>query len=153
MQPVRYATRPQIRGKSVSIPFPFDPDALWGRKERHDSCGTVNGVPVRGPLERDRDGWVLARGPAFWRDLGVDPASGPELEVVLGPEGPLLDEQDADVRAAFAGSAEATAFFYAIAPFYRKNWLRWIGDAKRPETRAARIAQTVEALAAGRRDR
>ncbi|MFN7830300.1 MAG: YdeI/OmpD-associated family protein [Armatimonadota bacterium] len=40
-----------------------------------------------------------------------------------------------------------------MAPHYRKNWLRWVTDAKREETRVQRITQMVDALAAGQRDR
>ena len=42
--------------------------------------------------------------------------------------------------------------FRSIAPFYRKNFIRWITDAKRAETRAARIAEMVKALAEGRQE-
>lgn len=41
-------------------------------------------------------------------------------------------------------------FFQSVAPFYRKNFLRWIDQAKRPETRAGRIAEMVKMLEEGR---
>ncbi len=53
----------------------------------------------------------------------------------------------------FSKTPQQWRFFYEIAPHYRKNWLRWVTDAKRPETRAQRIPQMVDALAAGQRDR
>ena len=37
--------------------------------------------------------------------------------------------------------------------FYRRNYVRWIESAKRPETRAARIADTVALLKAGKRQK
>lgn len=57
----------------------------------------------------------------------------------------------ADLAAAFAersGSAEA---FAAFPPSTRRGILEWIGNAKRPETRAARIAETAEKAARGER--
>jgi uncharacterized protein YdeI (YjbR/CyaY-like superfamily) len=56
-----------------------------------------------------------------------------------------------DVRAALAANAAARAFFEGLAPGYRKMALLWIDDAKRPETRARRIAEIVERSARGER--
>jgi Domain of unknown function (DUF1905)/Bacteriocin-protection, YdeI or OmpD-Associated len=36
---------------------------------------------------------------------------------------------------------------------HRKEWVRWIEEAKKPETRSARVAKTVEALRSGKRTR
>lgn len=46
------------------------------------------------------------------------------------------------------GSAEA---FAAFPPSTRRGILEWIGNARRPETRAARIAETAEKAARGER--
>ena len=40
-----------------------------------------------------------------------------------------------------------------LTPSQRKEWVRWVTEAKRAETRTDRVAKTVEALAAGRRTR
>ena len=47
----------------------------------------------------------------------------------------------------------ARRLFESLPTFYRKNFLRWIESAKRPETRARRIAETVATLKAGKRER
>lgn len=39
----------------------------------------------------------------------------------------------------------------ALAPSYRRNVLRWIAGARRPETRAKRVAEAARATAEGRR--
>jgi uncharacterized protein YdeI (YjbR/CyaY-like superfamily) len=57
----------------------------------------------------------------------------------------------ADLATAFdqrPGSAEA---FAAFPPSTRRGILEWIGNAKRPETRAARIAETADKAARGER--
>jgi uncharacterized protein YdeI (YjbR/CyaY-like superfamily) len=41
--------------------------------------------------------------------------------------------------------------FDALAPSCRRQYLGWIAQAKRPETRARPIAQAVERLAEGRK--
>ncbi len=45
-----------------------------------------------------------------------------------------------DLRAALRDHPEAEALFAAFAPSYRRNVLRWLASAKRPDTRARRIA-------------
>jgi hypothetical protein len=41
----------------------------------------------------------------------------------------------------------------AGSPLYRNGYLRWIEGAKRPETRSARIAETLGLLKAGKKQR
>lgn len=140
-------------GGKVAIPFPGDPHALWGIKQRHDACGTVNGIPIRGPLCLILGAWVLPAGPVWWASLGVDPKGGTELDIILHPEGPLVEGQAIDIRLALEESPEAITFFYSIAPHYRKNWLRWVEEAKRIPTRNLRTAAMVAAFKSGQRDR
>ena len=45
--------------------------------------------------------------------------------------------------------ARATGLSYT----HRKEWVRWIDEAKKAETRATRLARTVESLRAGKRAR
>ena len=47
----------------------------------------------------------------------------------------------------------ARTFFVGLAPSHRKEWVRWVEEAKKPETRAARVEKTAEALRAGRKTR
>ena len=48
-----------------------------------------------------------------------------------------------DLAAALAADERARGHFAAFPPSSKKNILWWIGSAKRPETRARRIAETV----------
>ena len=52
-----------------------------------------------------------------------------------------------DLTVALNARPTAASFFAAAAPSYRRNVLRWLHSAKRPETRAARIAKIVESAA------
>jgi len=60
-------------------------------------------------------------------------------------------ELPAELAAALAGDAGARAFFSALAPSHQREYVDWIGEAKRPETRAKRLAQTLQWLAEGKR--
>jgi hypothetical protein len=43
--------------------------------------------------------------------------------------------------------------FDGLAYSHRKEWVRWVEEAKKPETRAARVAKTVESLREGKKTR
>jgi hypothetical protein len=46
---------------------------------------------------------------------------------------------------------KAATFFASLAPTYQREYLVWLTTAKREETRAQRLGQTLAALAAGRK--
>ena len=79
---------------------------------------------------------------------------GDTVEVVLVDEHPPREGLAADVSAALDAEPGAGRFFDALASFYRRNYLRWIdATRRRPDVRAARIAELVELLKAGRKQR
>jgi uncharacterized protein YdeI (YjbR/CyaY-like superfamily) len=83
---------------------------------------------------------------------GIGP--GDEVEVVLYPEGPQRANLAPDVAAVLDTAPDAAAFFDSLAQFYRRGYLRWIDATKRsPEKRAARIAEMIELLKAGIKER
>jgi uncharacterized protein YdeI (YjbR/CyaY-like superfamily) len=51
-----------------------------------------------------------------------------------------------DVRSALCDNAAAGAAWDRLAPSCRREYLEWIEEAKKPETRARRIAKTLEML-------
>lgn len=136
----------------VFVPVPFDPNQVWGRKNEHHIHGTVNGMDVRGVVEPIADGRGFVLGAAWRRDCGLN--AGDSVDVVLEPEGPQRDDLADDVAAALSGNAQAGEFFDSIAQFYRRAYLRYIDATKRrPDKRAARIAEVVGLLASGVKQR
>lgn len=136
----------------VMVPVPFDPNAVWGSKTEHRVHGTVNGMDVRASVEVLDDGFGIVLGAAWRRDCGVAP--GDVVDVVLMPEGPQRDDLAEDVRAALATEPAAGAFFDGLAQFYRRAFLRWIDATKRrPEERERRIAEMIELLQRGEKQR
>jgi len=55
-----------------------------------------------------------------------------------------------DLRAALAAASAARKTYDAFAPGKQRDYLEWVLEAKRAETRAQRIAQAVEWLAEGK---
>lgn len=56
-----------------------------------------------------------------------------------------------DLAAALAGHPAARACFEAFPPSCKREYIEWIVEAKRAETRARRLAQAVEWMAEGKR--
>ena len=136
----------------VFLPLPFDPDEIWGAKEVHRVSGTVNSLSVRGVVEAFGQGQGMVLGAAWRRDCRIAP--GDEVDVMLTPEGPQRDDLDDDIAAALESEPAAGAFFDSLAQFYRKAYLRWIdGTKRRPDVRSERIAEMVQLLKAGRKER
>jgi len=136
------------RGRPV-VPVPFDPDEVWGPKQRHHVTGTINGHRYRCVVARHGDGWGIVTG-SLW---ACGAAVGDEVEVHMEPEGPQRADLADDLAQALADNPAAGAFFDGLAQFYRRGYLRWIDATKRsPDERARRIAQTVELLSAGVKD-
>ena len=48
-------------------------------------------------------------------------------------------------------SKKAEAVFAALPPSHKKEWLKYISEAKRPDTRQRRIESTVQKLSGGKR--
>jgi bacteriocin resistance YdeI/OmpD-like protein/uncharacterized protein DUF1905 len=139
-------------GDSAIITMPFDPDEAWGAKANHPVGGTIGGCRFRARLVPAGAGWVLTLAPKRLSGMGV--AIGDEVTVELAPEGPQRGELADDIAGALAASPAAGAFFDTLAQFYRRAYLRWIdATSRRPDLRAARIAEVVDLLAAGIKER
>lgn len=138
-------------GRAVIV-VPFDPDEAWGVKAVHHVNGTVNGWRVRVSLAPGDGGWGFSYGPARAQEIGI--AAGDTVTVELTPEGPQRADLAEDIAAALAANPAAGAFFDTLAQFYRKGYLRYIdATTRRPDVRAARIAEVVNLLAAGVKER
>ena len=131
--------------------IPFNPNDVWGVKQRHHITGSVNGCAVRGPLDSDGTQFFLSLGAAWRRDSGLD--VGTEADVVLSAEGPQFERLSPDIASALDAEPQAKAFFESLATFYRNNYVKWIESAKRLETRAARIHEMVQLLKAGKKQK
>lgn len=138
-------------GAQCRVYLPFDPNAVWGSRARHDVTGSVNGAPYRGPVKLAEGRAFISLGEVFRQSAGLAP--GDSVAVVLALEGPQAGNMPDDLNAALAGAPQARAFFEALPTFYRKNYLRWVEGARRPETRGKRIQEMLDLLAAGKREK
>ncbi len=65
------------------------------------------------------------------------------------PDSPL--ELPIEFKSALAKNKKAMAFFDQLAPSYKKQFIGWTSFAKRPETRAKRVAESIALLEQGKK--
>jgi hypothetical protein len=139
-------------GGGGSVVIPFDPDEAWGAKASHPVNGTVNGCRVRVTIVPGTGGWAFRLSPSRMRSMGLE--DGSEVTGELAPEGQQRGDLADDIAAALAASPAAAAFFDTLAQFYRKAYLRYVdATTRRPDLRAARIAEVIGLLADGIKER
>ena len=147
----RFKTVISKLGTRIFIALPFNPNEVWGIKQRHHITGSVNGYDVRGSLGSDGKQYFVLLGAAWRRDCGLD--AGDKVDVVLSPEGPQSESLSPDVISALDAEPQAKAFFESLATFYRNTYIKWIESAKKLETRAARIKEMVTLLKTGKKQK
>ena len=136
----------------VYIVLPFSPSDAWGDRTRYDVRGRINGLKIRGTLEAFGKGYLLSLGPAWRRDNCVGISNTVEVSLVDEPS--QREGLAPDIATALEANPEAANFYDTLAGFYRKGYLRWIDATKRrPELRAERIAELMELLKAGSKQR
>ncbi|WP_299680081.1 YdeI/OmpD-associated family protein [uncultured Roseobacter sp.] len=107
--------------------------------------GELNDHPVNLALTKSPaiDGVFLYTGKALLRETGLEP--GEVFEARLRPASPDEVEVPEDVMAALRGAGRA-AEWAALTPGKQRGMLHHVTAAKRPETRAKRIAGLVDGL-------
>ena len=115
--------------------------------------GTINGYPFRATLEPDgqKSHWLKVNN-KMREAVGAEAGDVVSLEIM-----PVEKEQEqepqvpADLRKALAAAPKARVLWSDITPVARRDWIHWITSAKRSETRARRVENACEMLAAGKR--
>jgi hypothetical protein len=112
--------------------------------------GTVNGLSFWVSAQPMGDGnhWVTMNR-EMRAEMGLVGDEEVEVEFAIADGPPALEVPD-DVQEALDTRPEAKAFFEQMSHNHRKEYLRWIGEAKRAETRSRRIATAVEEIIATR---
>ena len=109
---------------------------------------SVNGVTL--PLRLARMGGenLIGLARAAREQAGLSIGSAYQVEIVADAGERTVEVPD-DLTAALAGDPQARHAFEALAYSHRKEFVRWITEAKREATRAQRVGRTVEMLRAG----
>lgn len=149
MASTQFSARLERAGKtSARLPVPVDLKELYGRARPPLK------VTIRGHTWRTTPG--VYGGVAYIglnKDVraaaGVDAGDRVDVTVELDTEPRTVDIPD-DLSVALARDPDARTAFETLSFTHRREYVEWIEDAKRPETRVRRIAETVAGVREGR---
>ena len=132
-------------GGGAFVEVPFDVEAAFGSKKPRVKA-LIEGVPYRGTLVRMGTECHLLLilksireqvGRTFGDEIKVTVEADVEERVVTVP---------AELRRAFRSEKEAKAVFEKLSYTHQKEYVTWINEAKKDETRQNRVAKTIEML-------
>lgn len=139
-------------GGGAFVTVPFDVEPVFGRK-RVPIRATFDGVPYRGTLVRMGESrHLLIIRKEIREQIGKGPGDVVHVTLEEDPE-PRVVTLPEDFRAALHAHPDAEARFGALSYTHRKEYVRWIEEAKREATRRRRIEKSIEMLAAGQKPR
>jgi len=137
-------------GGGAFVEVPFDVEKEFGSK-RPKVRATIEGVPYRGLLVRmgsEHHMLIILKG--IREQIGK--TFGDEIRVTVEPDTePRLIEIPKDLAKEFKKEKEAKAFFDKLSYTHQKEYVTWINEAKKEETRQNRVTKTIEMLKKGKR--
>ena len=150
---MKFRAMVELGGKTATgIEVPEDVVAALGSGNRPPVTVTVGGHSYRTTVARMGGRFLIPLSAENRIAAGV--AAGDQVEVDIELDsGPREVAVPGDLAAALAQDDSARANFDGLSFTHRKEWVRWIEEAKKPETRTTRLAKTVESLRAGKRAR
>ena len=128
------------------VVIPAEVVAALGGKGRIPVRATFDGVAYRGSIVSMGGEKVLGVQKAIRTELGKGPGDEVRVTVALDEEERSVDLPD-DLRDALAAAALIDRFT-RLSYSHQREYVMWIDEAKRPATRARRIAETVERVQA-----
>ena len=138
----------RVGATATSFRIPFDLKEAFGRARppvkvtiRRHTWRTTPGV-------YDGVGHIVVNR-AVKEATGVDAPERVQVTMELDTE-PRSVSVPRDLKEALAADREAKAVFEKLSFSHRREYVEWVEEAKRPETRTRRIAGTVERVREGR---
>lgn len=143
MGTVTFTTRLEPRGPAAAVVLDETQVAVVGEGARRFPVrATVNGYTWRTSVARMGGEFLVGLSREVRQGAGVE--AGDEVEVTLELDTAPRDvEVPAALAAGLAADPQAKAVFDAMAFTHRKEYARWIAEAKRDETRQRRVEQAV----------
>ncbi|HEY5197575.1 MAG TPA: YdeI/OmpD-associated family protein [Solirubrobacteraceae bacterium] len=150
MGSIAFSATLATRGPAAAVVLDDDQVAVVGEgAKRFPVRATVNGYVWRTTITRMRGEFLLGLSRAVREAAGVDAGDTVEVELALDTAPREVDVPEA-LSEALAGDPIAAAAFVGLAFTHRKEYARWIDEAKRDETRLRRIARALEMLHEGK---
>jgi hypothetical protein len=139
-------------GGGAYVDVPFDVEMTFGAK-RPKIKAKIEGEPYRGTLVRMGGECHMLLILKSIRDR-IARSVGDEVRVTVELDAePRVVVVPDDLAGALKKDRSARTFFDTLSYTHRKEYAAWITDAKKDETRRARVIKAVEMLRAGQRER
>ena len=137
-------------GGGAFVEVPFDVEKEFGSK-RPKIRALIEGVPYRGILTRmSTECHILGIRKEIREQVGK--TIGDEVRITVEPDmQPRLVKVPVDLEKAFRKEKEARISFEKLSYTHQKEYVTWINEAKKEETRQNRIAKTIEMLKQGKK--
>jgi hypothetical protein len=147
---IEFKTMLEARGPAAAVILDDGQAAEVGEgKKRFPVVATVNGYTWRTTVARMGGEFLVGLSREVRDGAGV--AAGDEVDIVLALDvAPREVDVPAALATALAGDAAAATAFERMSYTHRKEYARWIVEAKREETRERRVQQAVEMIRAGK---
>lgn len=132
-------------GGGAFVEVPFDVEKEFGSK-RPRVKAMIEGVPYRGILTRMGTECHLL---IILKDIReqIGRTFGDEITITVEPDvEPRIIVIPAELKKAFKVEKEAKAFFDKLSYTHQKEYVNWINEAKKEETRQNRIVKTIDML-------
>jgi Bacteriocin-protection, YdeI or OmpD-Associated/Domain of unknown function (DUF1905) len=138
------------RGSAAAVVLDDDQVAAVGEgAKRFPVVATINGYTWRTTVTRMRGEFLLGLNRAVRQEAGVETGDTVDVELELDAA-PREVKVPEDLAGALSDDPKARATFDRLAYTHRKEYVRWIDEAKRQETRRRRLAQALEMLRQGK---
>jgi hypothetical protein len=149
MGSVRFRATLVPRGPAAAIVLDEDRVAAVGEgAKRFPVVATVNGYSWRTTVTRMRGEFLVGLSRAVRSEAGVEAGDTVDVELALDTA-PREVEVPQALADALASEADARSTFDGLAFTHRKEYARWIAEAKGEETRERRVARALEMLRNG----
>ncbi|KAA1424750.1 DUF1905 domain-containing protein [Mumia zhuanghuii] len=136
-------------GNTTGFRIPASAVEELGGGRRPKVAATINGATIRTTIAKMGDDFWLGLSAARREETGAAAGDVLDLEIVLDTAPREVEVPD-DLAQALAADPAASATWDTLS-FSNKRWhAEQATGAKKPETRAARIARSVEMLREGR---
>ncbi len=134
------------------VEVPFDVEAAFGSK-RPKVRALIEGIPYRGILTRmSTECHVLGIRKEIREQAGK--MFGEEVTITVEPDTePREVEIPVDLLRELKKDKAAKAFFDKLSYTHQKEYVTWITEAKKEETRQNRVVRTIEMLKEGKKVR
>jgi uncharacterized protein YdeI (YjbR/CyaY-like superfamily) len=132
-------------GGGAFVEVPFDVEKIFGSKKPKIKA-LIDGVPYRCTLVRMKsENHLLLIHKGIREQISKTPGDEVKVSVELDVE-ERVAVIPAELMRAFKSDIEAKSAFEKLSYTHQKEYVTWINDAKKDETRNRRIAKTLERL-------